>query len=280
MFKRKTQDRLAAVSRLLDGYELPSFPHVITDALGRLGDPDVAMADVARVLEMDPGISVHLLKLANSAALGLRNPVDSLQQAVTMLGRNQVESILITSAARASVPRPLSPVFDSPRFWTAAASRAVVATSISAVVDPSRRSETFTAALLQDMALPILVDHIDGYDLLLKQWYDGDVIDLAAAEHAEFGWDHASVATRMGTMWDFPETLLEAIAGHHDTDESTGTDLIGVRAVSGWHEVDEVLSRSVILEMTCAIPQLKGHDCEALVDDALDRVGEVAALFS
>ena len=181
-FRRRSKDRMSAVEHLLDGYELPSFPHVITDALGRLGNPDVSMAEVAGVLELDPGMSVKLLQLANSASFGLRNPVDSLHKAVTMLGRNQVESILISSATRASVPTPRSPVFDTARFWKTAASRAMVATSISAIIAPTRRSETFTAALLQDMALPILVDHIDGYDLLLKQWYDGDVTDLAAAE--------------------------------------------------------------------------------------------------
>jgi len=187
---------MKAVENVLDGFELPTFPHVIADALGRLGDPDVAMSEVAAVLELDPGMSVKLLKLTNSAGFGMRNPVDSLHKAVTMLGRNQVESILIGSAARASVPTPRSPIFNTARFWRTAASRAIVATSISAIVEPTRRSETFTAALLQDMAMPVLVDHIDGYDLLLKQWHGGEIADLAIAEQDQFGWDHASVSGR------------------------------------------------------------------------------------
>jgi len=276
-FGRRSKDRMSAVEHVLDGYELPSFPHVITDALGRLGNPDVAMGEVAGVLELDPGMSVKLLQLANSASFGLRNPVDSLHKAVTMLGRNQVESILISSATRASVPTPLSPIFDTARFWKTAASRAMVATSISAVVAPTRRSETFTAALLQDMALPILVDHIDGYDLLLKQWYDGDVTDLATAEQDEFGWDHAAVGAKMGAMWEFPEALLDAIALHHAGDD---TEIVGVRLVAAWHEVNQEIGRSVLLAQATEIPQLQNLDCEALIDEALERVGEVAALFT
>ena len=82
-FRRKTEDRMASVHAVLDGYELPSFPHVVSDALGKLGDPDVGLGDVANVLELDPGVSVKILSLVNSAAMGMRNPVDSLHKAVS-----------------------------------------------------------------------------------------------------------------------------------------------------------------------------------------------------
>ncbi len=276
-FGRRSKDRMQAVETVLDGFELPTFPHVIADALGRLGDPDVAMSEVAAVLELDPGMSVKLLKLTNSAGFGLRNPVDSLHKAVTMLGRNQVESILISSAARASVPAPRSPIFDTARFWRTAASRAIVATSIAAIVEPPRRSETFTAALLQDMAMPVLVDHIDGYDLLLKQWHGGEIPDLAIAEQDQFGWDHASVGAKMGEMWEFPEALIDAIALHHGESDA---EIVGVRLVAAWHEVDQEIGRTVLIEQAASIPQLRDHDCDALVDEALERVDEVASLFA
>ena len=277
-FRRKTEDRMASVHAVLDGYELPSFPHVVSDALGKLGDPDVGLGDVANVLELDPGVSVKILSLVNSAAMGMRNPVDSLHKAVTMLGRNQVESILISTAAHASVPVPRSPIFDSSRFWKAAACRAVIATSISSAVEPARRSETFTAALLQDMALPVLVDRVDGYDVILKSWYDGAIVDLAAEEESTYGWDHASVAAAMGARWDFPPSLLDAIAQHHDPDDEA--EMIGVRLVADWHEVDPESGRERLTEQASQIPALATIDLDSLIDEALERVGEVAALFA
>jgi HD-like signal output (HDOD) protein len=195
-----------------------------------------------------------------------------------MLGRNQVESILIGTAARASVPSPRSAIFDSGRFWHVAASRALIATSISAIIEPARRSETFTAALLQDMALPVLVDEVDGYELLLKRWYDGDVTNLAEAEEALYGWDHASVAARMATSWEFPQPLMEAIAQHHEHDDDAS--MLGVRLVASWHEIDLDQSKVVLLEHASKVPALANHDCEHLVEEALSRVGEVAALFT
>lgn len=278
LFSRKVKNRLASVEHLLNDYQLPSFPGVIADALGRLSDPEVAMVDVARVLELDPGLSVKLLRLASSPAIGLRNPVENLQHAIMILGRNQVESVLISAAATASIPRPKSPVFDIGRFWRAAACRAVVASQVCGLIDPPRRSEAFTAALLKDMALPILVDHVDGYDRVLKQWYDCDITDLAEAEIEVFGWDHASVAAKMATIWEFPETLLNAITFHHDLEEPP--DIVAVRLVAGWHEVDEAIGRAFLVEQAAVYPELDGFDLEAVVDRALDGGGDVTALFS
>lgn len=278
LFGRRSRERIDQVAGVIDDYELPSFPSVIAEALSRIADPEVELADVADLLTMDPGMTARLLRLANSPATGLRNPVHDLRQVVALLGRNQVESMLISAGVRAALPSVASPVFDTTRFWRAAAQRAVVATAVSARLQPSQRSETFTAALLQDMALPVLVDHVEGYDRLLQRWYEGEIPDLAKAEADTFGWDHAAVAGRMAQAWAFPDALLEALTDHHD---GFDTDvMVWLRLVAGWHETNPELSREELLRNASQIPQLASLDCEALLDDALEGVDEVASLLS
>jgi HD-like signal output (HDOD) protein len=275
LFRRRRRDEVV-LDDILQGYELPSFPAIVTELLARLSDPDVSMAEVAKTIELDPGLSVKLMRLANSAATGLRQPVTSIQQVATLLGRNQIESILISSSVKGAIPKPRSEVFDHVRFWRAAACRAVIATSISNIVEPRHRSETFTAALLQDMALPLLVDNVDGYAEVLAGWYAGEVIDLAEAEGARFGWDHAMIGAQMCERWGFPLSLADPISRHHTDDE---LELVGVRAVAPWHEVDEEAGRQAVIDYINGRPELAPLDADAMVDDALSRVGEVAALF-
>ena len=272
---------MAALADLFEDYELPTFPQVVSEALAKLSDPEVAVSEVARTLESDPGISVRLLSIVNTAATGLRSRVDSVSQAATMLGRNQIESILISSAAKAAIPPTSSPVFDADRFWRAAASRAVLATTISEVTHPKRRSEAFTAALLQDMAVPVLVDQVPGYDKLLLRWHDGEIADLASAEEETFGWNHGSAAARMGEVWGFPQSLADAIASHHQkTSDSDADELIGVRLVSAWHEIDIEASRAEFIERAQLAPSLADRDCERLIDEAMSQVSDIQALFS
>ena len=280
-FRRGPKRDAGSLDDVFETCELPSFPAIITQALSMLGDPNVAMIEVAEVLEADPGISVRLLSLVNSAAVGLANRIDNIAQAVAMLGRNQVESILISSAARSAVPVPSSAVFDSSRFWRAAASRAVVASSITAVTDPGRQSEAFTAALLQDMAVTVLLGQVPDYDRVLRRWYDGEVADLADAEIEAFGWSHPEAAARMARAWNFPANMIDAIANHHDPIDAQGPteQLVGTRLVSVWRETDTEQSVALLLDRALQVPELKERDCERLVDQAMGRAGEVAALF-
>ncbi|MEL7158299.1 MAG: HDOD domain-containing protein [Actinomycetota bacterium] len=277
LFKRKTEDRIEAVSGVLDGYELPTFPAVINEALAMLSDPSSDMRQLADTLALDPGITAKLLAMANSAAAGLRNPVNDLRQVVALLGRNQIESILISAAVRTSLPEVRSPVFESKRFWRGAAERAVVAAAVSSRIQPASRSEAFSAALLQDMALPVLLDEVDGYEDLLKRWYEGEIPDLAQAEVDTFGFEHGAVAGLMGARWGFPPTLLAALTEHHD---GLDTDvMIWARLVASWNEADGVASRERLLADAATLPQLAGIDAEEIVDEALADVGDVASMF-
>ena len=270
--KRSNDTSLDVIAGVLDGYELPSFSQVVVTALDELADPDVSLGNVAAILQNDPGLSVHLLRLANSASMGLRSSVDSLDRAVAMLGRNQIESILIGRAVTNSIS-PASPLIDERRFWVTAATRAVVAAHLAAVLDPARRSEHFTAALLQDMALPVLADHVEGYDTVLAGWYDGTIEDLDRAETDAFGWDHGAVAAYMCQTWGFPENLVASVKTHHTADDASPAHLAG-----GWHEVDEARGPRLLADRAASIG-LSDEQITELLDHALSQVHEVAELF-
>ena len=272
LLRRAKTSSLEQVAAMVEQYELPSFPQVASAALQQLADPDVDLRSVGETLEKDPGLSVHFLRLANSAAFGLRSSVDSLDRAVAMLGRNQVESILIGRAVHGALTTT-SPIVDQHRFWTTAAMRAVVAARIAMVLDPARRSEHFTAGLLQDMAILILADRVPGYDEVVGRWYRGEVEDLSDAEIERFGWDHADVGAAMCRAWEFPPNLVDAVAEHHDPEPATPSQL-----VQGWHETDEDRGPATLAAAAPQVPELAGR-IEEILAAARDEADEVAGVF-
>lgn len=271
--RKATADGLARIEAELEGYELPTFSQHVTAALQELGDPDVDLRKVAAILSNDPGMSVYFLRLANSASFGLRSGADTLDRAIAMLGRNQVESILIGRGVSDSI-QSSSPLIDQRRFWATAATRAVVAAHVSDRIDPGRRSEHFTAALLQDMALPVLVDIIGGYDKLLVAWYEGSVRDLAEAELEEYGWDHASAGAMMCRTWGFPENLVEAVRSHHEHGQPPSPGQL----VGAWHEVDDDAGPAALTVLAGEHGALADRVDEVL-NGAMAGVDEVVALF-
>ncbi len=63
-----------------------------------LQNEDVSIDDVVEKITLDLALSYRLLRLVNSAAIGLRRKVESVQDAVRMLGLNTIKSMAYLSA--------------------------------------------------------------------------------------------------------------------------------------------------------------------------------------
>ena len=79
--------------------QLPTMPLVALKALDVLRDPNATFADVARVLEPDPVIAARVLRVVNSAAYSRRDPVTTLERAVSQIGIKPMRILLVELAA-------------------------------------------------------------------------------------------------------------------------------------------------------------------------------------
>lgn len=210
----------AELRKVLGRFELPMIPAVVTQALGKIMDPECDLRQVAEIIERDPGLSARLLSISNSAAYAPRSPIVAVPQAVVMLGRNQVESLLITLAASAASHQVAPSGFDLKGFWLRSAWKAATADALSAVVDRRHKAENLTAALLEDIAIPVLLRCQPRFKMVLQDWYAGEG-SLADLTRGAFGWTHRTVAGWMFEDWDFPEDLIEAVTeeGDPETDD-------------------------------------------------------------
>ena len=231
-------DPHASLKAVAGNHELPSFPTVTAQALELIRDDDSTDAQIAAVVASDPATSVRLLQTVNSAAYAIQRTVESVQQAVSLLGRNELESLLIASAVGRGLPSKPARGFDPKRFWMTASRRAALAQALAERVEPAIQSQCFTAALLQDMAIPVLAHHRDNsYGDLLEDWHRGGE-DLALLERKKYDWDHALVATWMCDQWKVPAVLSRAIGAHHGTHEREGGALCPVNVVASLSEAN------------------------------------------
>jgi c-di-GMP phosphodiesterase len=103
---------------LFQGYflstpRLVSNSHVSTEATVRvqlaaqLNDPDASFSELAELISSDVTLSYRLLRYINSAFVGMREPVESLRDALILLGSRRVRSwvtLLLLSDAGAGRP--------------------------------------------------------------------------------------------------------------------------------------------------------------------------------
>jgi len=237
LLRRTGRDPRAALRRIIGDYELPAFPASVMNTLAMLRDPDCALAEIADQLQVDPGMNVRVLRMVNSAAFGLVQKVTNIHHGVTLLGRARLESLVLSCLVSSTLPaRDISPGLSQARFWQVCARRACLARALGRHLHPSTEAESFTSALLQDMAVPVLASaRPDRYPALIERALADPDRPLQALERAALGFDHAEVGALMVETWGLPAELGRAVAGHHGGEDGpAGEHAVRIAALLGY----------------------------------------------
>jgi len=206
LFKKKRQKSSDHLNKMIDGFELPIFPAIVMNVLGMLRDPGISMGDIAKTVQVDPGMNVKVLKMVNSAAFGLSSKISNIQHAVTLLGKSRLEAIVLSLAIKDSLPSVQLTCHDMSSFWLASALRASLARALAQHLHPQTQSEAFTAGLLQDMAVPFLAKSKGNqYGQVLSSWHADDSVQLEVLEKASLGFDHQQIGALVAEKWELPD---------------------------------------------------------------------------
>lgn len=207
----------AAVAQL---GELPVQPQTYSALIRALEDPDVAMEDVARIVEQDIAMSAKCLQLVNSAFFGLPRRVSTIPQAVRLLGLNMLKALVFTVEVFRTFELPPDAVVAGLEELQA---HSLIAARLAArlVPDPGRGDDAFMAALLHDVGKLILATRSADGTFPTAGWsaavtYAAEAgVPLVEAEQARLGVTHAEVGAYLLGLWGLPQTILEAVAFHH-----------------------------------------------------------------
>jgi HD-like signal output (HDOD) protein len=148
-----------------------------------------------------------------------------------------MRTIALSYTMQAAVPKPKGGLFDQEAFWTDSLCRALLARSLAKRFMPGEEDKAFTAMLLSDVALPVLLCiWRDYYAPIVERWRTG-AERLSRIERADFRWDHAQAGAWILNSWEFPEEIV-CLAGAHNLPLS---------------EIRELgLEKSVALVLACA----------------------------
>ena len=245
LFKRdKAKKRL---KELLEGKEPPTFPQAALKLLQLLRDPETEMSEAARAIELDPGMVVQLLKTVNSAAFGTRRRIDNIQHSPSMMGRAQLEQLVLGVVVKDNLPRASVRGFDAGRFWQASFFRATLGRSIANRIQPALNAQSFTGGLLQDMAVPLLAHTRPDYGEILEEWHGSGKTRLHELERQAIGFGHEEVGACLGVEWQLPDTLSAIIGNHHDVEAGPEVPA-AIRLVSVHRETERDEALEALIE--------------------------------
>ena len=198
---------------------LPPVPHAALKLVSLLDQPSVSNTEVVQALRCDNVLTAKLLRACNSPYFGLAEPVASVDQAVFLLGHQQILHIVLTIAFGSAmvVPLPGYAVAAS-ELWrhslvTATASEIIANDFADLNAEPP---VAFTVGLLHDIGKLVLSQSLTA-DLQaeIRRLIEKDRLARTEAEKAVLGTDHSEVGALLLQTWHLPEEVVEAVANHH-----------------------------------------------------------------
>ena len=192
---------------------LPPRPQVLVDLSRELGREDPDLTRVARCVAGDVALTVAMLKLANSPAYGSSRRIETLGQALNMLGLKQV-GVLVTSLVMRKVLRTDGPQLT--RFWDVSAKRAWALATLARSLKGVDVDVAQTFGLFCDVGIPLLMQRFPNYTKVLQAANASTEQSFTEIEQAHLQTDHALIGALMARSWGVSQTVSLAIRLHHD----------------------------------------------------------------
>jgi len=191
-----------------------SLPAVQVRLHAMLKDPKSSNWEIANVIEKDSGLSLVVLKLVNSAIYGFRHKISTITQAVSLLGRNELSVLLLSTGVVKLFQKLPVKKEQLNTHWQHSLFCGLIAKNLAAYDSQTFDSSTaFMAGLLHDIGKPIIWHKLPEESRQIyietetKQTLDREINIL------EFS--HSDVGYQLMKLWNLPKNLQAATRWHH-----------------------------------------------------------------
>ena len=175
---------------------------------------DIGPNEFAEPILADPGLTAQVLQYVNSSYFGFSQKIASVQLAVNLVGYKTIKNFVLWKALYDVIEQPPSAEFSLSVLWQDSLRRAIFARNFAEKCRHEAPEEVFAGALMQDMAIPLLISSRPrDYEKLLKTART-EKRRLHELEEDNFGWNHAEIGALLCERWSFPPELVSMIRQH------------------------------------------------------------------
>lgn len=199
---------MADIAAYLKTVKLPVMPEVAQALIRTLDDEDATVPQITALIAKDPVLTASLLRMANSASFGLSRTVSSLDSAVNVLGLSQirVRALSICMAQTFNMPSKL----DRMEFWRYSMVCAGYSRWLAGFVGLDMQQAWLTGMMLRLGELVMLVRNPELLPQVEKKPVEPG--QRWVREFVALGFDEGQLTAELARQWDFPDTVVQALA--------------------------------------------------------------------
>jgi HD-like signal output (HDOD) protein len=207
---------------LLRGYvEVSSLPTVHLRLEEAINNPKKSMSDIAKVIREDSGLTARLLRIVNSAFYNFPSKVETISQAVTIVGTQQLSALALATSVMKMFDGIKGDLVSMDSYWRHSIACGLAARLLATFRREANAERFFVAGMLHDIGRLVLYTKLTDIsrEILLEAKTNRKL--LYEAERERLGFTHAVVGGVLLQTWKLPTSLEEIVMYHHNPRAAT-----------------------------------------------------------
>lgn len=204
---------------------LKPFPKIAQQLLSLIEDPNSSSEEIAELILYDPAITANILRVCNSAYFSLPRKIESVHEAVNILGMNHIIDLVLVKFGSENFNTAQEGYgLHEGELWRHAVSSALISKELAIRKGIDNTHSIFTASLLKDIG-KVVLDRFaaNAFEKIYNTTKERG-ISFRDAEKAVIGIDHAEIAGLIAESWEFSPKLVNMIKNHHNPKNCDGPE--------------------------------------------------------
>lgn len=214
-------ERLSAIK------SLPSLPATYTQLCAELQSENGTVKRAAKTIEKDAGLTAKILQLVNSAFFSLPRHIESLEQAVGLLGLETIRTLTLMTGVFSDESVTDNGTLSVSSLFDHCAAVGSIAKRVGQTLDVDHRivEDAFFAGALHDIGKLIILRDFRKELGEIETLVANDGLSEEEAEIVTLGVSHAIIGAHLLAIWGIPHPIIEAVAYHHTPNSDIVTEV-------------------------------------------------------
>ncbi len=193
--------------------DLPTMPAVADRVMRLVADPNTTTEQLQKVISADQALAARILKIANSVFYASVRKINTISEAIVMIGFNTLRSLVLTASSRDIYKRF---GLTEKMLWEHSMGAAISAGIIAKELRIVNQEEAYLGGLLHDVGKVVLNNSDPAkFSKVMERVYN-DNLSFRMAEQEIYGFSHADVGAMVIRKWKLSENLEMAIRNQYN----------------------------------------------------------------
>ena len=196
--------------------ELSSLPFIYIKINEAVNSPLSSIQDISEIISGDPSLTSRLLRLVNSPFFGFRSKIDTISQALLMVGTRQIRELALATSVMSLFKGIPGHLVNMESLWKHSVACGLAARMLAAGLRSNNNVERFfTAGIIHDIGRLIIYKKLPETAKKMILRCKNSEEPLYLVEKEVIGFNHSEIGSTLAQLWNLPHSLEVVLAYHH-----------------------------------------------------------------